>query len=250
MNILITGGSSEIAQAIAKKRISQGDQITITCSSEKSLADTLKIYHENNLPVKGIVYHFNHPEKSASCIDNIPKPIDAVILNAFTRVHKLLKLHELKYESVRDYIDSNLHGNIWLIHYLLSRMLENKFGRLIFLSSLASITGTSRYGAYCTAKAAMEGLFLNLAVEYSSCNILSNIIRIGIIKTQRNKRFWQRSSYQEKMSKIIPQGLIGEPAQVAEVIDPLLSPTSFVTGSVVTVSGGLPLLTSEGFLTS
>lgn len=249
MNILITGGSSEIAQAIAKKRIEQGDNITITCSSEESLADTLRCYREQNLSVNGIVYNFDQPEKSTHCIENISKPIDAVILNAFTRVEKIRKLHDLPYQIIQEYINRNLQGNIWLIHYLLPHMLGNQFGRFVFISSLSSISGTSRYGAYCAAKAAMEGLFLNLAVEYSSNNILSNIIRVGIIKTQRNERFWKRASYQQKMSKIIPQGFIGKPAQVAEVIDPLLSPTSFVTGSIVTVSGGLPLLSSEGLLT-
>jgi len=251
MNILITGGSSEIAQAIAKKRIGIGDQIIITCSSKKSLDDTLRLYQEQDLAVTGFVYNFDRPDASNDDIDLILKnPIDAVILNAFTRVTRLRKLHELKYDDIHQYVVSNLQGNMWLVHSLLPAMIENQFGRLVFISSISSISGTSRYGAYCAAKAAIEGLFLNLAVEYSMNNITANIARLGIIKTERNQRFWKNSQYQEKMAKIIPQGRLGEPAQVAEAIDPLLSPTTFMTGSVITVSGGLPLISAEGLLQS
>lgn len=52
------------------------------------------------------------------------------------------------------------------------------------------------------------------------------------------------------MAQIIPQGRMGETDQVAEALDPLLSQTSFMTGSVLTVSGGLPLMRSEGLLSS
>jgi 3-oxoacyl-[acyl-carrier protein] reductase len=249
MNLLITGGSSDIAQAIAKRRIQAGDKIIITCSSEQSLIQTLEHYQQQKMTVTGFVYNFSDPQACEQDLATIlHEPIGGLILNAFTRVTQLRKLHALPYNAVRQYIDHNLHGNIWLIHRLLPSMLANKFGRLLFVSSLSSITGTSRYSAYCTAKAALEGLFLNLAVDYSANNILANILRVGLIKTSRTKQFWSKPPYQEKMAQIIPQGIMGEPEQVAEAIDPLLSKNSFMTGSVVTVSGGLPLMRSEGLL--
>ena len=249
MNIVITGGSSDIAQAIAKRRIEAGDKIIITCSSEQSLHQTLEHYQQQKMLVKGFVYNFSAPEACEQDLETLlQEPIDGLVLNAFTRVSQLRKLHALPYNTIRTYIDNNLHGNIWLIHRLLPTMLTHKFGRLILISSLSSITGTSRYGAYCTTKAALEGLFFNLAVDYSANNILSNVLRVGLIKTSRTEQFWKKPIYQEKMTQIIPQGTMGEPSQVAEAMDPLLSKTSFMTGSVVTVSGGLPLMRSEGLL--
>lgn len=249
MNILITGGSSDIAEAIAKRRIEAGDNIIITCSNEKSLHQTLEHYEQKKMPVRGFVYNFSTPEACEQELESfLQDPIDGLILNAFTRVTQLRKLHALPYNALRTYIDTNLHGNIWLIHRILPSMLASKFGRLVLISSLSSVTGTSRYGAYCVAKAALEGLFFNLAVDYSANNILSNILRVGLIKTSRTEQFWKNPVYQEKMAQIIPQGTMGEPNQVAEAMDPLLSKTSFITGSVVTVSGGLPLMRSEGLL--
>ncbi|WP_115708143.1 SDR family NAD(P)-dependent oxidoreductase [Legionella sainthelensi] len=251
MKILITGGSSDIAQAIAKRRLQLGDKIVITCSNEDSLNKTLAHYKHQGMDIQGFVYHFSNPEVSQDALQNLlQEPLDGIIFNAFTRVNQLRKLHALSYPSLRAYIDDNLHGNMWLIHRLLPSLLANKFGRLILISSLSAITGTSRYGAYCTVKAALEGLFLNLAVDYSAQNILSNIVRVGLIKTSRTEQFWKKEAYQQKMAQIIPQGRMGETDQVAEALDPLLSQTSFMTGSVLTVSGGLPLMRSEGLLSS
>jgi 3-oxoacyl-[acyl-carrier protein] reductase len=249
MNLLITGGSSDIALAIAQRRVKLGDSVVITCSSEDRLQKTLHRYKECGISVRGIVYNFIEPEAcEATLAELLQVPIDGVILNAFTRVSQLRKMHALSYPSIQKYLNENVHGNLWLIHKLLPHFLKNQFGRLVLISSLSSITGTSRYPVYCTAKAALEGLFLNLAVDYSADNILSNIVRVGLIKTSRTEQFWKNHKYQEQVSKIIPQGTMGEPDQVAEAIDPLLSARSFITGSVLTVSGGLPLVRSEGLL--
>lgn len=249
MNLLITGGSSDLAQAIAKRRITLGDTIIITASSKENLEKTLEIYKQQQMNVRGFVYDFSQPESCEQELATLlQEPLDGLILNAFTRVTQLRKLHALPYNAVRTYLDQNINGNIWLIHRLLPSMLSNKFGRLILISSLSSIVGTSRYPAYCTAKAALEGLFYNLAVDYSNKNILSNTLRVGLIKTSRTEHFWKNPVYEEKVNKIIPQGMMGMPDQVAEATDPLLSKTSFMTGSVVTVSGGLPLMSSEGLL--
>jgi len=249
MNLLITGGSSDIAQAIAQRRLAAGDKVIITCSNEKSLQETLELYEKKQMQVKGFVYNFSNPETCENDLQvALQEPIDGLVLNAFTRVTQLRKLHAIPSNAIRTYIDTNLHGNIWLIHKLLPSMLTNKFGRLILISSLSAVAGTSRYGAYCAAKAALEGLFFNLAVDYSANNILSNILRVGLIKTSRTEQFWKNPLYQEKMAQIIPQGTMGEPSQVAEAMDPLLSSTSFITGSVVNISGGLPLMRSEGLL--
>lgn len=239
MNILITGGSSDIAKAIATHRIAMGDNIIITASSTASLEKTLAHYHQSNLPVTGFVYNFNAPEQSEADLANLQ--VDALILNAFGRVKRLNKFHELSFQETQDYIATNIQGNLWLTHKLLPIMLKQGFGRLIFVSSVSAIVGTSRYSAYCTAKAALESLFLNIAVDYGADNILANIVRAGLIKTARTRIFWSRPGYEEKVGSIIPQGKMGEPFQLAEAIDPLLSASSYINGSVLTVSGGLPL---------
>lgn len=136
MNILITGGSSEIAQAIAARRLGLGDNIVITCSTLESLQATLEQYEASNLPVQGFVYNFSHPEQSQSELSQ--HAFDAVVFNAFTRLAKLRRLHELPFADIKDYINTNVQGNIWLLQQLLPKMMAQQFGRLVFISSLST----------------------------------------------------------------------------------------------------------------
>jgi 3-oxoacyl-[acyl-carrier protein] reductase len=249
MNLLITGGSSDIAKALIQRRIEMGDTVIITCSNEQSLNQALEFYAQQGIKVSGLVFDFAQPQASEQDLNNqLQEPLDGIVLNAFERVPLLRKFHALPFETIRNYVDSNINGNLWLIHYLLPSLLKNNFGRLVLMSSIATITGSSRYPAYCTAKAALEGLFINLAVDYSSKNILSNILRVGLIKTSRTEHFWKNATYEERVNKIIPQATMGEPSQVAEAMDIFLSKTSYLSGTVVNVSGGLPLLVSDGLL--
>jgi 3-oxoacyl-[acyl-carrier protein] reductase len=127
-------------------------------------------------------------------------------------------------------------------------MVERKFGRVVFVSSLSVAQGTSRFPYYCAAKSALEGLFINLGVDYGEHNVFFNIVRPGIIATERTKRFWKRSHYLKTLEKVIPVMKLGQAPQVAEALDPLLSPTGYMNGSTITVSGGLPMLRSAGLL--
>jgi 3-oxoacyl-[acyl-carrier protein] reductase len=145
-------------------------------------------------------------------------------------------------DEIQSVLSQDVVGNLRLLQAVLPGMIERRFGRLVLISSMTVPMGSGRYGLYSLSKGALESLFLNLAVDYGSYNILSNIVRPGTIRTQRTKRFWSREKYVEKVNAFIPQGAMGTPAQVAEALDPLLSATSYMNGSVVAVSGGLPLV--------
>lgn len=243
MKILVTGGSSDIAKAIVERRLQAGDSITVTASTAEKLTKTLAEYGKNK-DLSGIVYDLQDP----SSIKNVEDEFDAIVLNAASRNAKLRKFHEWDVEEMEDYLATNVTGNLRLLQKLLPGMVKRKFGRIVFVSSLSVTQGTSRFPLYCASKSAIEGLILNLAVDYGADNIFSNIIRPGIIATERTKKFWKRSHYLERVQEIVPARALGKPEQVAEAIDPLLSKTSFMNGSIVTVSGGLPLLRTEGLL--
>lgn len=241
MKILITGGSSEIAMAIARGRAEQGNKITVTASSAESLERTLEAYEKAKIKTKGLVFDLENPSGSFD-------GFDALVLNAASRTVKLRKFTDWSEAEGAKYLRTNIDGNLWLLRHVIPGMQKRKFGRVVFISSLSAVQGTSRFAYYCAVKSALEGLFLNLAVDYGEENIYFNIVRPGIIATERTKRFWKRSHYLEKTKEIIPAGALGKPEQVAEALAPLLSPTSYMNGSVLTVSGGLPLLRSAGIL--
>jgi 3-oxoacyl-[acyl-carrier protein] reductase len=241
MKILITGGSSDIGRAIALRRLRLGDEIVITASSEESLGEAVRGFATEGFKVDGFVFDLRNPVLSAEALDRVlAAGVDGLILNAATRLPKLRVFHELDDAHFSSFFTENTMGNVWILKRVLTSMVARGFGRLVFISSLTAVQGTSNYGVYAAAKAALEGLFLNLAVDYGHLDILSTIVRPGIIATERNRRFWRRSAYVERVSALIPQGKIGTPDQVAEAIDPLLSKTSYMNGSIIEITGGLP----------
>lgn len=252
MNVLITGGSSDIAISIVKRRLQLNDQVFITASSDESLEKTLLKYKQLGiLEVQGFVYNLENPTFDSPILKRFLEGEKlSLILNAASRISNLKLFHEFSADSIKQSLECNILGQLLLIKNVIPSMIERNHGRIVFISSLSAVTGTTRYGLYAACKSGVEGLILNLAVDYAKFNILSNIVRLGFFKTSRTKRFWRFENYLKKVEAIIPQMKIGEPEIVGKSIDSLMEEEQYFNGAIFTLSGGLPLMRSEGFLTS
>lgn len=246
MKILITGGRSAIAQALAARQIAQGHEVVVTASSVASAAEVTKLYAARKIAADVVTFPLDPSALFHESLEAVlEEGVDALVLNASPPIKRFKLAHQFSTEEIREALAVNVEGNVRLVQRVLPQMTRRRFGRLVFVSSAMVATGTSRHGLYCMTKSAMEAFFVNLAVDYSAKNVLANVLRPGIVKTERTARFWKKEGYLEK-AKVIPQGALGEPEQIAEVFDPLLSKTSYMTGSIVTVSGGLPLMKLGG----
>lgn len=251
MRVLITGGRSDIGCAIAARRIARGDDVVITASSAASLPQALGRLAEHGHVARGIVLDLARPEASSDEIGALLEGgVDALVLNAWTRRPPVRRFHELPMTSLADDVQRNVLGNCWLIQRLLPGMLQRKFGRIVFVSSVSTALGTARYSSYVLGKSAIEGLMRSLAVEYGARNVLANTVRLGIFKTDRTRTFWSDASYVARMSAVIPSGALGEPHQVAAVLDPLLAEDQYVNGTIIDISGGLPMFCLDQVLSS
>ena len=242
MRILITGGNSWIAQAIAVDRIARGDDVFLTASSEASRDTLLATCRERGIAASCSVFDLRHPGGCSGELVERLQALDGLILNAATPVSTLERFHSLPEDEVAASIDADIKGNLFLLRQVLPGMQERRFGRIVFVSSVSVVMGTSRYGPYCLTKSALEGLMLNLAVDYGDCNVLSNILRLGMFRTRRTERYWTNAKYLKRAASVVPQGALGDVDALPEAVHPLLSPRQYINGSVVTVSGGLPLL--------
>ena len=126
-------------------------------------------------------------------------------------------------------------------------MMEQKLGRLVLISSM-SVLGSSRYPLYGTCKSALEGMFVNLAVDYGEFNITSNILRPGFIATKRTERFWKRSDYMKKVGELIPLKRLGTGDDIAEALAPMLAKNCYMNGATVNCGGGLPAIRMDGLM--
>lgn len=252
MRVLVTGGGSDIGRSIVKRRLALGDEVIVTSSSAEGTARLVAEFQTEGLRVEGLAFDLAAPEQAAEALaeSQARAPIEGLVLNACTRTPATHRFHEMSEEKVAGVINANILGNGWLIRQLLPAMMEQRFGRIVFISSVSAINGTGRYATYIMAKAALEGLMNNLAVDYGEFNILANTARLGIFKTSRNKKYWSKDWYREKMSAIIPQNALGEPEQIGEALDPLLAKNQYINGSVLTIGGGFPMVRLEGVIKS
>lgn len=249
MRVLITGGSSDIGRSIARRRLALGDEVLVTASSAQSLEQLLARYRAEGLEARGLVLDLSAPAASEPAIAGLlEQGLQALVLNAWTRRPPLYRFHELPQEALEADVTANLMGNVWLLRRVLPSMVQARWGRIVFISSVSTLSGTGRYGAYILCKSALEGLMRNLAVDYGAFNVLSNVVRLGIFQTERTKKYWSRPRYVERMSGLIPQGGLGSPEHVGEALDSLLSPHQYINGAVLDVTGGLPMFRLEGVL--
>ena len=161
--------------------------------------------------------------------------IDILVNNA--GVIKDRPLCFMKESEWDDVIDTNLKGAFLCTKAAIKPMLNQKWGRIINISSITALSGRPGQTNYGAAKAGMIGFTKSLAREVAGNNVLVNAIVVGVIDTRMTKQI-PRETLKE-ISEMVPLGRIGRPEEVATVCQFLASDmSSYVTGTAINVSGG------------
>ena len=163
MHILITGASSDVTKVLAQELLKQEHTVTLTCSSENSLQENSIFWEKeiSNKKLSLIKFSLQHPEINKQNI--ISLNCDAVVLNAWSKVEKLEIFHTIENQVIEDQFNINVKGNCELLKYLIPGMVERNLGRILFISTLATVSGTGLYAPYSMGKAAIEALIKNIA---------------------------------------------------------------------------------------
>lgn len=162
-------------------------------------------------------------------------------LSQITLVHgAAITIDELAMKYKEDAWDQvmgvNLKGNFLLTQALLPRMLEEKWGRIINLSSIRGMRGAKGAIAYSTSKSALLGMSKTLAMEYGQFNITSNILSLGYFQNGLMAKI--SADLQEQMKKEIPSGKFGDTRNIAHAIEFLIK-SEYSNGAVINIDGGI-----------
>ena len=133
-------------------------------------------------------------------------------------------------------INLNLNGNFFLTRALLTTMIEDGWGRIVHMSSIAAIKGVSGTIAYSTAKTGLLGMSKVLANEYARFGITSNVLIPGYLDTGLIDTLDEKSRL--KILKSIPSKKLGSPSNIVNAIDFLIK-SEYVNGSSINVDGGI-----------
>jgi 3-oxoacyl-[acyl-carrier protein] reductase len=168
---------------------------------------------------------------------------DAVVANAgvVDTIHRAERFSEDEWKKD---LDTNLTGQFNVVRALFEPLRESGDGRVVVVSSASVETGLPGQVAYTAAKAGLVGMARTLAAEWGSHGIRCNVVMPGLIATPKVRALPEAT--RTAMSKALPLGRIGEPAEVAATIAFLLAPAAaYITGAVIRVDGGHGLNTAS-----
>ena len=230
--VLITGGNRGIGLATAKVFAAKGNKVAITYRDTPP--DGMEDFGIHSYSCD--VTNEEHINKTFKEVEETLGTVEILIANAgITRDSLAARTSDADFSEV---LDTNLTGAFRTAKKALRGMMKNRWGRVIFVSSLSGRIGQIGQSSYAASKAALVGLSRSLAKEYASRDITVNVVAPGAIKTDMLEKLSEDQI--NEYIKSIPLGRLGKPEEIGEIIAFLSSEhASYITGSVIPVDGGL-----------
>ena len=236
---LVTGGSRGIGKAIAQK-LAETSNVAVGYSNSKEQAvevvNSIQANGGNAIAVQIDVTDNDSVEKCFELIEKEFSSVEILVNNAgITKDNIFPRLKQDDWDSV---IDTNLTGSFRASQRAIKGMMKNKWGRIVFISSVAGISGNMGQSNYAASKAGMIGLAKTISKELGSRNITSNVIAPGYIDTDMTS--FLNDEQKEDIIGLLSIKRVGKPEDIANMVSFLCSDESeYITGQVFPVDGGL-----------
>jgi len=229
---LITGASGSIGRAITKKLHGLGAHVFISGSNQEKLIELAKEL-ENNYTIKPC--NLSDIKAAEQLIADIEK-LDILVCNAgINRDNLAIRMTDEDFSAV---IDINLKTNFVLNREAIKKMMKNRYGRIINISSVVGVSGNPGQANYCASKAGLIGMTKSLAYEVASRGITVNAVAPGFITSNMTDAL--TDTQKEMIVQKIPAKVLGTPDDVANVVVFLASAeSSYITGQTIHVNGGM-----------
>lgn len=237
---LITGATRGIGKAIAIRLANAGFDIALNYRKENDDLTNTKLEIEKAgvdcLPVQGDISSFEDCERIAKEIFDKFGKIDVLVNNA--GITKDMLLMRMKPEDFSSVVDVNLIGTFNMTRNVVPYMVKARSGKIVNISSVVGIEGNAGQANYAASKAGIIGFTKSLARELGSRNILVNAVAPGFIETDMTAVL--SDSVRDEIAKKISLRRMGSAEDVAGVVEFLCGEaSSYVTGTVIPVTGGL-----------
>ena len=233
---LVTGGVRGIGRAISERLHARGVQVAAGYSGNTEAAEKFCADHPGSSVHRGNIGSNADCERVIGEVLDQHGRLDILVNNAGITVDKTVR--KMTPEDWDRVVHVNLSGAFYLSRAILQHMLDRGSGRIINISSVIGSSGNIGQANYAAAKSGMFGLTMSLALETARKGITVNSVTPGFITTEMTATV--PTAAMEKVIKKIPAGRLGEPDEVARVVEFLADPeSSYITGQVYAVNGGL-----------
>ena len=236
--VIITGATGGIGNSILKAFVQQEAKVLATGTNEEKLK-SLKNTNNDIITKKFYISNHNDIEKfiedTTNHLDGNP---DILINNAgITRDNLSLRMSNEEWNEV---LNLNLTSTFLLCKFCLKKMIKNKYGKIVNITSVVGHTGNVGQANYAASKSGIIGFSKSLALEYAKKNININCVSPGFIQTQMTDKIDPK--YKELIISKIPSNRLGSTEDVANVVIFLSSDlANYITGETIHVNGGMYL---------
>ena len=233
--ILITGATGGIGNALVKKFASLEGSVLATGTKIEKLEALKKEFSNINI----LKFDISDHSKIEEFVENVSSQLnglDVLVNNAGINMDNLsLRMKDEEWKKV---IEVNLGSTFFLCKYAIKKMLKNKYGRIVNITSVVGHTGNIGQANYAASKAGINGMSKSLAIEYAKKNITINCVSPGFIQSKMTDNIVE--SIKAVLTSKIPMAKLGTGEDVSNTVAFLSSDAaSYITGETIHVNGGM-----------
>jgi 3-oxoacyl-[acyl-carrier protein] reductase len=234
-NIIVTGASGGIGNSIVEKLNECGANVLASGTRLEKLEELKNKFNK----IKILKFDISQSDKIEEFIDNAANELgglDCIVNNAgITQDNLAIRMSIDEWKKV---IDINLTSTFLMSKFAIKKMLKNKKGKIINITSVVGHTGNLGQANYTASKAGLVAMSKSLAIEYAKKNINVNCISPGFIKTAMTDKIDDK--FKEVIVSKIPSARLGEPEDIANAVLFLASENSnYINGETLHVNGGM-----------
>tara|TARA_S200000501_G_scaffold363792_1_gene395123 strand:- start:93 stop:827 length:735 start_codon:yes stop_codon:yes gene_type:complete len=234
-NIIVTGATGGIGNSIVEKLMDCGANVLASGTRIEKLEELKKKFDN----IKILKFDISQTDKIEEFIETASKELgtlDCLVNNAgITQDNLAIRMSAEEWKRV---IDINLTSTFFMSKFAIKKMLKNKKGKIINITSVVGHTGNLGQANYTASKAGIVAMSKSLAIEYAKKNINVNCISPGFIKTAMTEKIDEK--FKEAIISKIPTARLGEPEDIANAVLFLASSQSdYINGETLHVNGGM-----------
>lgn len=238
-NAVVTGAARGIGKAIARNLAENGINVVISDVLIDEAEQTAQELTDLGIKAIAIKTDVSKASEAEHLIEETVQQfgsVDFLINNAgITRDNISIRMSEEEWDLV---LQINLKGTFLCSQAAAQKMIRQRFGRIVNIASVSGILGTPGQANYASSKAGVIAMTKSFARELGKRNVTVNAVAPGYILTEMTEKLPEEVKSQYIAQ--IPLNRAGTPEDVAEVVRFLISPSaSYITGTVLNVSGGL-----------